>query len=469
MEQPQGRAARTRVNDGRAAAEDSGLDLRRLLRALQAVRDGDFSVRLAGDQTGLAGKIADTFNEIVTANERLARELERAKAEHALRDADHSKNEFLAILAHELRNPLAPILNAVQLLRMKLTTEQRRWSQEVIERQVTHLARLVDDLLDVSRITRGTITLARAPIAVATVLARALETTQPLIQGRGQTLTVQLPEEPLIVHGDLLRLTQALGNVLGNAAKYTDRGGRITVAVEADAAEVRIRVRDNGVGILPERLPHIFDLLTHDHRGDHPDCGLGIGLALVRRLIEMHAGSVSASSEGTGRGSEFLIRLPLHTGAAPEMPAAGETLAAAAPAAAGAAARRILVADDNADAVASLSELLRLCGHEVFSAGDGRAALEAAERHRPDVVLLDIGMPLLDGYEVARGIRAQPWGREMLLLALTGWGQDADRHRSAAAGFDLHMVKPLDIGKLTQLLSQQAAAGVHRGEATPVE
>jgi len=458
-------------------------ELRELNRALASSNE-----RLARDNITLQEEktrdleahnatLAQANEELERANRSLQKEVaERARAEHALRDADRNKNEFLATLAHELRNPLAPILNAVQLLRMKLTTEQRRWSQEVIERQTSHLTRLVDDLLDVSRITRGKITLARAPITVAAVVARGVETVQPLIEGRGQQLTVELPAEPLVVRGDLLRLTQALGNVLGNAAKYTQRGGRITLRVAADGAQVNIRVRDNGIGIPADRLPYIFDLFTEpDHRDDHPECGLGIGLALVRRLVEMHDGTVSAESEGTGRGSEFHIRLPLHAGALQEVTASeAETGAAGARPAVAAAPvasvpRRILVADDNADAVASLTELLRLCGHEVFSVGNGRAALEAAERQRPDIALLDIGMPLLDGYEVARSIRAQPWGKQMMLLALTGWGQDADRSRSAAAGFDLHMVKPLDFGKLTELLNQQSPGGARRGNASPVE
>jgi len=322
----------------------------------------------------------------------------------------------------------------------------------VIERQLSHLTRLVDDLLDVSRITRGKIALSREPVAVAALIARAVETTQPLIEDRGHAFTVEMPDRSLTVDGDSLRLTQALGNVLGNAAKYTQRGGRITLTVGREAAHVEIRVRDNGIGIPAERLPLIFDLFTQLERGsDHPQSGLGIGLALVRRLIEMHGGSVSAHSAGAGCGSEFLIRLPLHRGAAEPIPA--DEPAAATTAAAGIC-RRILVADDNPDALESLTEVLRLYGHEVYSAANGRAALESAERHLPDIALLDIGMPLLDGYEVARRIRAQAWGRQVTLLALTGWGQDSDRRRSAEAGFDLHLVKPLDIAKLTELLAR---------------
>jgi signal transduction histidine kinase len=399
----------------------------------------------------LNATLARANEELARANRALQGQvIERARAEQALREADRNKDEFLAMLAHELRNPLAPILNAVHLMRMNLTEQQLCWSREVIERQLTHLTRLVDDLLDVSRITRGKIALSRGPVAVAALMARAVEIIQPLIDDRGHKLTVEIPDATLTVHGDPLRLTQAIGNVLGNAAKYTPRGGHIMLSVRRDAAHVEIRVRDNGIGIPAERLPLIFNLFTQLERGsDHPQSGLGIGLALVRRLIEMHGGSIKAHSDGDGRGSEFLIRLPLHNSVAEPVPA-GEP-AAATTAAAGIR-RRILVADDNIDALESLTEVLKLYGHEVFSAPNGRAALESAEHYLPDVALLDIGMPLLDGYEVARRIRAQPWGKRVKLLALTGWGQDADRRRSAEAGFDLHLVKPLDIGKLTELL-----------------
>jgi signal transduction histidine kinase len=395
--------------------------------------------------------------ELARTNRNLQSEVaERAKAEQALREADRNKDEFLAMLAHELRNPLAPILNAVQLMRMDVSDQQLRWSREVIARQLSHLTRLVDDLLDVSRITRGKIALSREPVALAEVIARAVETIQPLLDDRGQLFTLELPETPLTVKGDPLRLTQAIGNVLSNAAKYTERGGRITLSVQQHDAQVEIRVRDNGIGIPAERLPLIFDLFTQlDRRGNEPHSGLGIGLALVRRLIEMHGGSVSAHSEGTGLGSEFLIRLPLHSNKAQP----NEARQAAAPGpAAPSERRRILVADDNADALESLAEILRLQGHEVFSARDGHAALEAAEHYLPDVALLDIGMPLLDGYEVARRIRAQAWGQQVILLALTGWGQDSDRRRSREAGFDLHLVKPLNLDKLTELLADLPAS-----------
>jgi signal transduction histidine kinase len=399
--------------------------------------------------------------ELARANRSLQREIaERARIETALQEADRNKDEFLAMLAHELRNPLAPMLNALQLVRLKPSEAQSQWAQEVMQRQLAHLTRLVDDLLDVSRITRGMITLARAPLEVATLITRAVETIQPLLDEHEHRLTLQIPPEPLRVNGDTTRLTQALGNVLGNAAKYTDRGGRIELRCSREGADVEIRVRDNGVGISPELLPRIFDLFTQlDRRTDHAASGLGIGLALVRRLIEMHGGTVTAHSGGVGAGSEFIIRLPLDaraeaaddrrldTGASP----AGEVVS-----------RRILLADDNADALESLAAVLRLRGHEVFSASNGAIALETAVRHMPDVALLDIGMPLLDGYEVARRIRAEEWGKSVTLVALTGWGQESDRRRSQEAGFDTHLVKPLDPDRLNALLAQLPAREADR-------
>jgi len=396
--------------------------------------------------------------ELERANRSLQSEVaERARAEQALKEADRHKDEFLAMLAHELRNPLAPILTAVQLMRMKpMPDPQLSRSRDVIERQLSHLTRLVDDLLDVARITRGRINLSPEPIELAALIARAVETVQPLIQERGHEFTSEIPAGTLRVNADPLRLTQALGNVLGNAAKYTERGGRITLTVCRQGTDVEIRVRDTGIGIPAEVLPRIFDLFTQlDRRSDHTHSGLGIGLALVRRLLQMHDGTISAHSEGPGRGSEFVIRLPLlletTQSANGQQPA---TRADAVPPVR----RRILVADDNADALETLATVLELGGHEVFSAANGSLALECAERHLPEVALLDIGMPLLDGYEVARRIRAQAWGKRITLVALTGWGQDSDRRRSQEAGFDSHLVKPLDLEKLTQLLARLPAS-----------
>jgi signal transduction histidine kinase len=386
----------------------------------------------------------------------------RSRAEQALKEADRHKDEFLAMLAHELRNPLAPIRNAVHLMKMKAVEDpQLLLSRDIIERQLIQLSRLVDDLLDVSRITRGKINLARQRVELRDVIERAVETVTPVMESRGHTLEVEMPKRPLAIYGDPLRLTQALGNVLGNAAKYTDPGGHITLRARRRRRDVEIRVQDTGIGILPEVLPCIFDLFTQvDQRGGRPQGGLGIGLALVRRLVEMHDGSVTASSAGPGQGSEFVILLPVSV----EREASGEIAAdgangsavAAEPAqpARPAVQRRILVADDNPDARESLAALLALSGHEVFRAQDGSDALQTAERHRPHIALLDIGMPFADGYEVARRIRGQPWGRDMVLIALTGWGQESDRRRSHEAGFDNHLTKPVDPDVLDALLAR---------------
>jgi signal transduction histidine kinase len=411
--------------------------------------------------------------ELAAANRSLQTEVtERARVELALKEADRNKDEFLAMLAHELRNPLAPIHNAVQLMRRSpMKDAQIMWSRDVIGRQLAHLTRLVDDLLDVSRITRGKINLNKEVIELGALVARTVETVQPLMDERGHTLTVQVPAGIHAVLGDPTRLMQALGNVLSNAAKYTEPGGRIELTATRVAAEVEIQVRDNGIGIAADHLPTIFNLFTQlDQTSGLAQSGLGIGLALVQRLVEMHGGSVTAHSDGPGRGSEFVIRLPLfirdaieperrpHTSPALEQPMTNSEDTARTQ-------RRILVADDNNDALESLATLLQLSGHEVYTAANGAVALEFAEQHRPEVALLDIGMPKLDGYEVARRIRAQPWGQAITLVALTGWGQDSDRRRSQEAGFDSHLVKPLDLDKLTDLLEAlpSTASGLARG------
>jgi signal transduction histidine kinase len=405
--------------------------------------------------------------ELESANRSLQTEVaERTRVELALKEADRQTDEFLAMLAHELRNPLAPIHNAVQLMhRQSFTDPQLIWSREIIGRQLAHLTRLVDDLLDVSRITRGKINLTKEVIELGTLLTRTVETVQPLIDNRGHTLTVEAPNGILAVLGDPTRLVQALGNVLGNAAKYTERGGRITLSAAESGSEVLIRIRDNGIGIPSELMPMIFNLFTQLDRTSGPSqSGLGIGLALVQRLIEMHGGSVAARSEGLGKGSEFLIRLPLFIREQVESGQPLQQLSALEQSMTNAEGptrtqRRILVADDNNDALESLATLLQLSGHEVYTAANGAIALESAEQHRPEVALLDIGMPKLDGYEVARRIRAQPWGQRITLVALTGWGQDSDRRRSQEAGFDSHLVKPLDLDKLTELLAALPVAG----------
>jgi signal transduction histidine kinase len=422
-------------------------------------------------------------SELEAANRLLQSEnAERTRAEQALKEADRHKDEFLAMLAHELRNPLAPIHNAIELMRLKpLHDPQLNWARDVIARQLTSLTRLVDDLLDVSRITRGKINLTRQLVELEALISRAVETVHPLFDEQKHQLTLELPEPGVKVFGDPTRLTQAIANVLGNAAKYTDQGGQIIVSATVREADVEICIRDNGIGIRPEMLPHVFELFTQlDHDDGRTQGGLGIGLALVQRLVQMHGGEVSAASEGPGKGSEFVIRLPMlreedePVEAKPESivdapPTQSEMMSVVTPlvtVSVAHMARRILIADDNNDALESLATLLQLSGHEVFTATNGGTALQSVERHLPEVVLLDIGMPLLDGYEVAKRIRAQPWGQRITLVALTGWGQDSDRRRSREAGFDSHLVKPLDLETLTDLLARlpsSPASGVARG------
>jgi signal transduction histidine kinase len=379
---------------------------------------------------------------------------ERKRIEETLKEADRHKDEFLAMLAHELRNPLAPIRNAVEIMRRSaLSDPQLIWSRDVIERQVKHLSRLVDDLLDVSRITRGNINLNREPVLCTLIVSRAIETIQPLLTEQRHELILELHDEGLEVEGDLTRLTQVLGNLLNNAAKYTDPGGRINLSLRRADREVEISVRDTGIGIPPELLPRLFNLFTQvDAAAHRSQGGLGIGLALVRQLVEMHGGRVSALSDGPNKGSEFVIRLPLREALALEAVNGNAALGPVVPE--GRRGHRILLADDNRDALDSLATLLQCDGHEVHTAADGAEALALAAACRPDVMLLDIGMPKLDGYEVARRVRAEPWGKGTVLIALTGWGQDEDRRRSREVGFDNHLVKPLDPDKLSAMLAK---------------
>jgi signal transduction histidine kinase len=377
---------------------------------------------------------------------------ERIKAEQALMEADRHKDEFLATLAHELRNPLAAIQNAAHLMRAKrLRDPQLCLSRDVIGRQLAQLKRLVDELLDVSRITTGKIKLTVEPIDVTDVVARAVETVESTMRENDHLFTVDILDRTIQVRGDRARLIQAIANVLDNAAKYTERGGRIYLTVAQRDAHVQIAVRDNGIGIAPEVLPRVFELFAQAERGaEHRSGGLGIGLALVRRLVQMHGGTVSAYSEGLGQGSQFVIRLPslaerVERLPVPE-PVRGSEIQSVGR-------RRILLMDDNLDALQSLAALLRLNGHEVYSAGSGEQALEAVERHHPEIALLDIGMPQPDGYEVARRIRTHSWGRQIVLVAMTGWGRDSDRRRSDEAGFDGHLVKPVALEKVNELLA----------------
>jgi signal transduction histidine kinase len=402
---------------------------------------------------------ADLFRK-TRALERLNADLERRVAERTaaleattaeLQDADRRKDEFLAMLAHELRNPLAPIRTAVQLLRLKeLGAAQRARARDVIERQVEHLVTLIDDLLDVSRITRGMITLQRERVLVGAIVARAVETARPAIDAQGHALTLDLPDELITVDGDQTRLTQVLANVLHNASKFMDPGGRIHLTVSRDDGYVAISIADTGVGIPQDLIPRVFDLFTQVHtQPDRAQGGLGIGLALVRRLVEMHGGTVTARSQGPGTGSEFVVRLP--TLAAEAVPPQSQSRAAAA---AVTPRCRILVVDDNHDAAESLSLQLQFAGHDVRSAHDGIEAIDVASAFHPEIVLLDLGMPRLDGYDTAREIRLRPWGKAATLIALTGWGQQQDRSRTSAAGFDAHLVKPVGESELFDAIAR---------------
>jgi PAS domain S-box-containing protein len=374
---------------------------------------------------------------------------ERKQAEHALQEADRRKNEFLATLAHELRNPLNPIRNAVESLRIKGPPEpELEQLRDIIDRQVRHLTRLVDDLLDINRIARDQIDLHKQPVELTDVINAAVEMSRPLIDQSGHELSVRLPDDPVWLDGDPARLAQVLMNLLNNAAKYTEPGGQIWLDAERHDGQVAIRVTDTGIGIAPEKLGNLFDLFYQADRSmERSGGGLGIGLALVQRFVEMHGGAVTAHSEGPGMGSQFVVRLPV----------LAERPAAAAPTDGQrertAVTRRILVVDDNQDSAKMLATLLRLTGNEVEMAFDGVEALQAGERFGPEVVLLDIGMPRLNGYETCRRMRQQPWGKEALLIAQTGWGQNEDKRRTAEAGFNAHFVKPISLAALNKLLA----------------
>jgi signal transduction histidine kinase len=396
---------------------------------------------------------ANTTLQAEKARELEVMNLNLQQANEALKEADRHKDEFLAILAHELRNPLAPIRSAVQVMsRIDLEDDRLATSRDIIDRQVTHLSRLVDDLLDVSRITRGAIRLNKERLDLGTLIQRSIESVEPLICESRHELEVDCPDESISLEGDLTRLVQALSNILNNATKYMAPGGRIQLTALADASAVAIRVKDQGIGIDAESLPKLFSLFSRIRdTEDATRSGLGIGLALARQLVELHGGAVSVTSDGVNRGSEFTIRLPLATPGsvrydASEGSAGQESQIMP---------RRVLVADDNLDALNSLAMLIELAGHEVRKAADGREALALAEQWRPDLALLDIGMPMLDGYEVVRRIRAESWGASMQLVAVSGWGQAEDRRRAMEAGFDMHFVKPIGFDTLTDLLSQE--------------
>lgn len=368
----------------------------------------------------------------------------------AMEEADRRKDEFLATLAHELRNPLAPIRQATLVARSAQATEaQKRWSTDVIERQVGHMAMLLDDLLDVSRITRGKLPLRRRETDVREVIERAVEAARPLLDEKRHGLFFDLPPLPIRIDVDVLRLSQVLVNVLTNAAKYTPAGGRIGISARIEETQAVLRIEDNGIGIAPDAIDHVFEMFTQAGSAPQNEGGLGIGLALARGLVELHGGTIDAHSAGPGRGSTFTIRLPMPVALGTSSlvrPAREESVPP----------RRVLVADDNRDAADSLAEVLRLQGHDVMVAYDGDDAVSQFDSFHPDIALLDIGMPRRSGHEVAAAIRESEAGQHALLVAVTGWGQERDRARSMAAGFDHHLTKPVDPDRLTRLMATAA-------------
>ena len=403
----------------------------------------------SGELRGFS-KITRDMTERKRAEENARRLVEIAAAKRLAEDHARQLREFLATLAHELRNPLAPINNSLEILKLPgvdhNTTQQMHG---VLERQVQHLVRLVDDLLDVSRVMQGKIELRSEPVELAAVIARAIETAKPLIEAQGHRLTVELGEASLLLHADPVRLIQVFGNLINNAAKYAEPEANIWVLAQREGDEAIISVRDSGIGIAADMLPHIFELFTQaDHASSKAQGGLGIGLTLVKNLVELHRGSIEAHSAGLGKGSEFIVRLPLASAksAANDHAGAQQRFAGLVP-------QRLLVADDNEDAAISLATLLRLQGHEVCVAYDGASALEMAKMHHPSLVFLDLGMPGMDGYEVARQLRDIPELKQTVLAALTGWGQPEDRRRTAEAGFDHHLVKPPDAHVVEGLLA----------------
>jgi len=371
----------------------------------------------------------------------------RARADE-LAEAARNKDEFLATLAHELRNPLAPIRNAVVVLETEgATVPLVKDAAAVISRQTAIMVRLIDDLLDIARVSSNKLDIRKQRVELAAIIESALESSRPLIDEFRHELTVSLPPEPITLDADPIRLAQVFLNLLNNSAKYTPPGGHIRLTVERRGNEAAVGVRDDGLGIPAEMLAHVFEMFTQvDRSTERAQGGLGIGLTLVRRLVEMHDGNIEAHSDGVGKGSEFIVRLPVNPAPLEATPKSES------PQSKGLTGRRILVVDDNKDSADSLRMLLRLKGNDVRTAYDGLAALEAAEEFKPELVLLDIGLPKLNGYEVAGRIRKQPWGRDVILVALTGWGQDEDRRRTEEAGFNIHIVKPLDVAELEKQL-----------------
>ena len=381
--------------------------------------------------------------------------IERKQTDLALRESDRRKDEFLATLAHELRNPLAPVTNALELMKSAAgNPELMSQARAIMERQVAQMVRLIDDLLDVSRIVRDKLELKTSEVELAPIIHQAVESVRPLTERAGQALLVAVPDQPIYLEADPARLAQVFGNLLTNASRYTEHGGRVCLSLERQGDSVMVSVEDTGVGIPSEMLPRVFDLFTQvDRSVEHAGGGLGIGLSLVRRLVEMHGGTVVAHSEGPGKGSEFVVRLPVypanHQSPKPTEPSAVTEDDANS--------YRILIVDDNVDNATTLAKLLGYCGHQTHLAHDGPSALREADQFLPEVILLDIGLPEINGHEVCRRLRKRPWGDRVAIIALTGWGQDEDRRQSKEAGFDDHMVKPADLATLEQMIARHAA------------
>lgn len=385
--------------------------------------------------------------------------MERVRAEQVLHETDRRKNEFLATLAHELRNPLAPIRNGLHL--MKLAGGDARLVEKwrvLMERQVEQMVHLIDDLMDVSRVSRGKIALVKTRLPLALAVEAALDSARHLIEERGHELVVSVPPEPIDVDADRIRLAQVFGNLLNNAAKYTERGGRIRIAVERQGSDAVVVVEDNGVGIPAHMLDKVFDMFAQVDRSlEKSQGGLGIGLNIVKGLVEMHDGSVAAESRGPGAGSRFVVRLPVAQSGSSVEKDDRDAAPVSRPHR-----RRILVVDDNEDAAESLANLLDFLGNETQVAHDGLEAIAVAEVFRPDLILMDIGMPLLNGYDACRRIREQPWGHDTVIVAQSGWGQDSDKRKSKEAGFDLLLVKPVDVAVLEKLLAEAPVTGAGR-------
>ena len=440
-------------------------ELERLNKSL-AEANASLQAEKARELEALNRTLAQANAELAEANATLQEQItERERAQQALEAADRRKDDFLAMLSHELRNPLAAIQGSIELMqRISIEDPQLQWARDVVARQNRHLTRLIDDLLDVSRITRGTLTLKKEAVELREVAQLAIETVRPLIDSRRHDLTTELPELPLHVEGDSVRLSQVIGNLLTNAAKYTDEGGHLRLSIDRESGadslggQAVIRVTDDGRGIAREAMPRLFEPSTHEERlnsGAHG--GLGIGLIVVRGLVEMHGGVVEARSDGPGCGSEFTVRLPLLEVEELTLKLAPAHGPAVAPPAGAGQALRILVVDDNQDSAISMTLLLELQGHEVHVAHAGVTALRVASDKRPDVILLDIGMPGMNGYEVARQLRAQDCFADTLLVAITGYGRASDVKQTESAGFDHHLVKPVDYEKLQAVLATRSS------------